>query len=91
MEFIVWREEFSVGIQRIDEAMLAKHGYPAAAEHAAEPRRIVGELTALKADRFSSPSLLSHETMEFLRDWLGTHVLGADKAYAPFFEAKGEK
>jgi hemerythrin len=133
MEFIAWREEFSVGIHRIDEehkkliglinrllegmranrhgevlgpifgelvdyarihfaneeALLLKHGYPAAAEHAAEHRRFVGELSALMADKLSSPSLVSHEAMEFLRDWLGAHILEADKAYAPFLKSKG--
>ncbi len=133
MDFIVWREEFSVGIHRIDEehkkliglinrllegmrenrheqvlvpvlnelvdytrihfaneeALLVKHGYPTAAGHSAEHKRIVAELLALKDDKLSSPSLISHETMEFLRDWLGTHVLEEDMAYAPFLKAKG--
>ena len=133
MDFIVWREEFSVGIHQIneehkklislinrllegmrenrqeqvltpifnelvdytrghfanEEALLVKYGYPAVVEHAAEHRRIVSELLSLKEDKLSSPSLISHETMEFLRDWLGTHVLEEDKAYAAFLKAKG--
>jgi hypothetical protein len=29
------------------------------------------------------------EVMEFLKDWLGKHILGSDKKYGPFLNAQG--
>jgi hemerythrin len=29
--------------------------------------------------------------MEFLKEWLSGHILGVDKKYEPFFQAKGLK
>jgi hemerythrin len=32
---------------------------------------------------------LTIEVMDFLKDWLGKHILGTDKRYKPFLNSKG--
>jgi hemerythrin len=67
------QDDFSVGITRIDD----------------EHKRLIGLINRLYDGMKASASLLSLETMEFLRDWLGVHILKEDKAYSSFLKAKG--
>jgi hemerythrin-like metal-binding protein len=72
-----------------EEALLDLYGFPWAAEHKAEHLRLIRELEEIKSNALTSSSLLSLEMLDFLRDWLGIHILERDKGYASFLASKG--
>jgi hemerythrin len=75
-----------------EESLLFQADYPDAPGHKMEHERFIREITALR-ERFSNapPATLDAELMGFLRNWLDTHVEGADKKYGPFLTARGIK
>jgi hemerythrin len=72
-----------------EEEIFARYGYPEDQEHALQHALLVGELQDLKAGSRANASLLSLKMMEFLRDWLGVHILEEDKAYSAFLKERG--
>jgi len=64
-----------------EERLFAEKGYPQAAEH----KQLHDDLTAtakkLRADVAAGRSIISHEVMRFLRDWLSGHILSEDKKF----------
>jgi len=72
-----------------EEKLFAEHGYPDLVEH----QRIHQELVAQVIDfqkRFKlGDAFVSMELMDFLKDWLVSHIQGADRSYAPFLISKG--
>ena len=67
-----------------EERLFAEKQYPRAAAH----KHLHDELTAtakkLRADVASGKSVISHEVMRFLRDWLQQHIMSEDKAFGRF-------
>ena len=49
--------------------------------------RLPAKCSLLKADFEAGKVLLSVDLMNFLRDWLTSHILKSDKRYAPFMKA----
>ncbi len=73
-----------------EEALFAKAGYPAAAEHEKEHTDLTKQvLDVQKKYREGATATLSTEVLNFLRKWLLTHILGSDKKYGPHLNAKG--
>jgi len=73
-----------------EEAMLIKAGYEATAAHMAGHEKFIGEISSLQARIKTSPvDLLDMELMEFLRDWLFSHIRVSDKQYGPRLNAYG--
>jgi hemerythrin-like metal-binding protein len=73
-----------------EEEMLLKAGYAAMPAHLNEHEKFIREILNMQARLKSSPvSLLDMELMEFLRDWLFSHILVSDKKYGPQLNAYG--
>lgn len=71
---------------RLEEALLAKHRYPALSGQVEEHRAFAREVAArcmgfIEKTQQSNPDLLP-----FLDQWWRHHVLQVDMAYKPFFE-----
>lgn len=71
---------------RHEEALLNEHGYPEAAEHAAEHRDLTAQVLDLNRDR---RSLLSENVSDFLLDWLKGHIMESDKRYVSWLRERG--
>ena len=72
-----------------EEALFKKYAYPASASHKTEHEALTKKVVELN-ERFSrGEPVISAETMAFLKDWLQEHIMGSDKKYAPFLNAKG--
>ncbi len=72
-----------------EEALFAEHKYPDSAAHKKEHEALTKQARDL-SERFSGgESVISAETMTFLKNWLNNHILGSDKKYAPFLNARG--
>jgi hemerythrin-like metal-binding protein len=73
-----------------EEEMLLKAGYVATPAHRTEHEKFIREITNVQARLKSSPvSMLDLELMDFLRDWLFSHILVSDKKYGPRLNAYG--
>jgi hemerythrin len=73
-----------------EEEFFARTGYPAAAEHKKVHDELVKKASELQARyQEGATSMLSLETMSFLKNWLAHHIGGDDKKYGSHLNAKG--
>jgi len=75
-----------------EEAFFAQAGYPDAKAHKAQHEDLVKQVLAVQAKfkNGASPTL-SLEVMNFLKNWLTTHIQETDQKYGPFLNSKGIK
>jgi len=66
---------------RTEEELFDKHKYVGAIKHKAEHAELTKQAVDLKK-RFDGGAVLTLEVMNFLRDWLNTHIMGSDKKYS---------
>jgi len=73
-----------------EEELLARCDYPDSKEHHTGHDRMIGKALLAQANfRMGSTPTLSAEILLFLKDWLTSHILGSDKDYGPYLNAKG--
>ena len=70
--------------------MLLKAGYQATIEHMTEHEKFIGRISNLQMRIKSAPvAMLDMELMDFLRNWLFSHIMVSDKKYGPRLNAYG--
>ena len=74
-----------------EEKYMGKFHYPGYDAHKKEHESFIKDVKRFKADFDDGKVLLSLQIMEFLKKWLGDHILGTDKRFEPFFQGKGLK
>ncbi len=74
-----------------EENYFTKFGYPQAAAHKAKHTAFVEKIYDFKEEYHSGKLMLTLDVMNFLKDWLRSHIQGEDKKYGPFFNQKGLK
>ena len=74
-----------------EEKYFAKFAYPDADAHKAEHAAFVKKAADFRDGYQKGKIGLSLEVLNFLSDWLRTHIQGSDKKYSPLFIAKGVK
>lgn len=74
-----------------EEKMFDKYGYPETKEHKEEHKKFVGQVAAFQEDFESEKVTLTMDIMNFLKNWLFSHILGIDKKYTKFLNEKGVK
>ena len=67
-----------------EERLLQRINFPYFSAHLQEHKKFIERVEAFKNGISRSETVLTYEVMNFLRDWLQTHILGSDKKYAPF-------
>ncbi len=73
-----------------EERLFAQTSYPGAVAHKLEHDKLKQQVAAVVQDfRAGSNSVLSMDTLKFLRDWLKHHILESDKAYGPYLNRHG--
>jgi len=72
-----------------EEALFARYGYAEAEAHRAEHAKLTEQAKALAQRLQSHEAEVPVATLKFLCDWLSKHILGSDKKYVPFLQAKG--
>jgi methyl-accepting chemotaxis protein len=72
-----------------EEKLFQKHGYPEYDQHKKIHETLVGKVVEFKTKIDRGDSTISMELMDFLKDWLVTHIKGTDKKYVPFLQEKG--
>jgi hemerythrin len=73
----------------LEEDLLREHGHPEESNHHLEHEKLAERLFALKEEFDQGNTAVTLEVMRFLRDWLGNHIVGTDKKYAPLLIARG--
>ena len=66
---------------RTEEQIMQKFNYPAFNEHKAEHEKLTEEVLKLQKDYKEGKSLITMDTMNFLKSWLINHIEGTDKKY----------
>jgi len=72
-----------------EEGLLQSHAYPDLASQKAEHERLTGTVMNFQRRFLSNEIGLTVEVMDFLKNWLRTHILDLDKKYSPFLNGKG--
>jgi hemerythrin-like metal-binding protein len=72
-----------------EEKYFTAFGYPSAPIHKVEHDRFVAEVAKFKKGFDSGQVMLSMEVMDFLKNWLISHIQVSDKKYSAFFNEKG--
>ena len=74
-----------------EEHYFDKFGYPATVDHKLEHKKFIAQVGAFKNDFESGHISMTIKVMDFLSDWLRTHIMGTDKKYSQFFNENGLK
>lgn len=72
-----------------EEKYFDQFGYPETDRHKGEHAAFVEKVAAFQSDFENGKVGLSIDVINFLSDWLQTHIKGSDKAYAGFFAEHG--
>ncbi|MBT7185719.1 hemerythrin family protein [Candidatus Bathyarchaeota archaeon] len=72
-----------------EEKYFDQYGYPGAATQRREHKEFVAKVSEFKQGFDEGRLMLSMDVMDFLENWLVTHIQGSDKKYGPFFNEKG--
>ena len=71
-----------------EEKLFEFYKYPKAAEHKEEHIYFVDKVKDLQLELSKGSVVLSLKTMDFLKDWTITHILGTDKEFGDFVNQK---
>lgn len=72
-----------------EENLFDTHGYEATDEHKALHKDLVEKVLGFQAQFNSGDATISMDLMNFLKEWLMTHIMQEDMKYAGFFKEKG--
>ena len=69
---------------KFEEDQLEKHKYPNLAVHKLEHKKLTDQAIKLKQDFDAGKAVISIELLNFLKDWLKSHILESDKKYVTY-------
>jgi hemerythrin len=72
-----------------EEAMLSTARYPALNEHKAKHVDLIKQVKEYVAQHDRGEITVNLHLMNFLRDWLSTHIQKVDKEYGPWMNKNG--
>jgi hemerythrin len=73
-----------------EEKFLPETGYPAAGPHKQQHEALTRQvLDVQKKYNAGATATLSVDVMQFLKNWLISHIQGSDQSYRPHLNAKG--
>ncbi len=78
------REHFAV-----EESLMFRAHYPDFARHKAEHDKLTAEVVRMVRDFENGKVPLSMNLLDFLRNWLQTHIVGSDKKYTACLQSAG--
>jgi hemerythrin len=74
-----------------EEKLFAQYQYPQAAVHKNQHDDLTKTAKKLQSEFKTGKTLITLETMHFLRSWLNDHILQVDKAAGKYLAGKGAK
>ncbi|HUK24056.1 MAG TPA: bacteriohemerythrin [Terriglobales bacterium] len=70
-----------------EEELMQSKNYPDLEAHRSEHNRLTDQVMQLQKGFSAGRTMVSIQTMHFLRDWLTNHILHSDKRYDAFMNA----
>ncbi len=74
-----------------EEKYFKQFDYPEAASHIEEHEEFMQKVAGFKTRPAMGQFSLSIQVLQFLGDWLITHIMGTDRKYSDFFNRHGLK
>lgn len=74
-----------------EEMLLALANYPLLSAHRTEHQAFIDAVTKFEKSLADGNSLISVEVMDFLRNWLSSHILKTDRQYSDHLNRSGIK
>ena len=74
---------------KTEENLMESHKYPDYSQHKAAHEQLTKTVLDFQAKFQRSEVGLTIEVMQFLKNWLGKHILETDKKYSPYLNAQG--
>jgi hemerythrin-like metal-binding protein len=74
-----------------EEKLFDRHDYPDSEAHKQQHKKLVEKVNAFHEAFQAGNTKVSAELMQFLKEWLMNHILGADKLYSGFLVKRGEQ
>lgn len=78
---------YTVSHFKTEEDYFAKYDYPQAAAHIKTHKKFVEQVSSYQTDLTAGKIMLSISVMDFLKDWLVSHIQGEDRKYVSYFKA----
>ena len=72
-----------------EEGLMKAKGYSGYEEHKIKHDKMTQKVLDIQEQYQNGHVTITPEVMKFLEGWLNKHILGTDKAYAPFLGKKG--
>ena len=72
-----------------EEKTMQAHGFPGLAAHKVEHEKLVAQVLDLQKKFQAGSAMLTLTVLNFLKDWLITHIKGVDQKYGEFLSSKG--
>ena len=74
-----------------EEKLMEKYDYPGLTEQKNEHKAFIQKVDQMQQDAKSKNLTISIEVSQFLRRWITDHIMGMDKNYGSYLNAKGVK
>jgi hemerythrin-like metal-binding protein len=74
-----------------EEAMMAASGYKGLGQHRAIHRELTKQVDEFAARYERGESAMNLQLLNFLRDWLTTHIQNEDQKYGPWMNEHGTR
>ncbi len=71
-----------------EERLMAEAGYPGLASHRLKHQALTAKVEGYANEVIKGRATVSLRILQFLKDWLGKHILGTDKEFAEFAKAR---
>jgi hemerythrin len=72
-----------------EEKTMQTKGYPGLAAHKVEHEKFVAKVLDAQKQFQAGSAMLTLTVMNFLKDWLISHIKGVDQKYSEFLNSKG--
>jgi hemerythrin len=83
--------DYTVFHFQTEEKYLERHAYPDLHAHMNAHAVFIEKARDLQKRASEGRLIVSIEVMNFLKDWLMSHILDADRKYSPFLRERGMK
>lgn len=71
-----------------EERLMQEHGYPEYEEHKSKHEKMTLKVLDIQREYEAGKATITLDVMKFLQDWLDKHIMGTDRRYGPYLNAK---